>query len=878
MNRPTSFPHRSPDTSPAAARAALSRLARLATTALRARSGIALSREAGQPAISQGSTCAEAVVDSDAVHALLAQGRRIVVRDTQQLSEGDERRIAQALGARALVGVPFSEPSRGRSGMVVVCDSVPRDWDPIDVGLIEELAHGALSQWALLEEIEERQRREEELRLIQSLTEAIFAAPDVETAVRIALQKVCEFTDWEYGEAWLPDERNERLVPARAWFAAKDDRFSRASLAFSFARGEGIPGRVWEQQRPLWERDLSTAVAYRRTELAAASGVFAGVGIPVVLEGVVVAVLVFHASSLGEEDHRLTDLISTVASQLGGVFRAKQADDARREADRRLRGIFDATYQFVGLLSPEGIVVEANRTALRFAGVDREDVLGRPFAETPWWTDPVARAQIEDGIRRAASGEFVKFETTHDAGGHRMVVDFSLSPVADDHGNVVFLIPEGRDITDRREAEERLRISERRFAGILALAADAIVSIDRAQRISLFNGAAERMFGFSAEEAIGQPLDILLPDDVREFHSAYVNGFVASAAPARWMSERGEIRGRRKNGELFPAEATISRLHLGDETVSTVVLRDVTERKKAERALESAQRHLSSIIADAADGIVEMNLAGAVTLANPAALAMLGLSDEELYGRSFHELVHHSWPDGSTLAACDAPFMKAIREDITVRTEQHVFWRRNGSAFPVEYSCKLHGDPDDRQGVVLTFRDISERKRDEVALRNQALRDELTGLHNRRGFMLLAQQCVSAFRRTDDPFMLLYIDLDEFKEINDDWGHPVGDEALVDVANLLKKTFRESDVVGRFGGDEFTVLAMCGRSDSEEKIRARLNAAVDAHNAQSTRPYRLALSVGVCRYDEHSAPDLVEMMTQADRALLEVKRARKSGR
>lgn len=248
MHRPSPFARRAPEASPAPALAALSRLARLATTALRARSGIALSREAGQPAISQGSTCAEAVVDSDAVQALLALGRRVVVRDTQQLSEGDERRIAQALGARALVGVPFSEPSRGRSGMVVVCDSVPRDWDPIDVGLIEELAHGALIRWALLEEIEERERREEELRLIQSLTEAIFAAPDVETAVRIALQKVCEFTGWEYGEAWLPDERNERLVPARAWFAAKDDRFSRASLAFSFARGEGIPGRVWERQ------------------------------------------------------------------------------------------------------------------------------------------------------------------------------------------------------------------------------------------------------------------------------------------------------------------------------------------------------------------------------------------------------------------------------------------------------------------------------------------------------------------------------------------------------------------------------------------------------------------------------------------------------
>ncbi|HWV37577.1 MAG TPA: diguanylate cyclase [Vulgatibacter sp.] len=748
MNRPISLRSGSPEAIGSPARAALLRLTHLASATMRAKGAVAISRDGGQPPISE-STGLETSALREAHDALLGLGRRVVVRDVRELRDGPERKVAELLGARALLSAPFFEPSRSRTGIVLVHDSVPREWAPDDVGLIEELAHGALSRWALLEEIEARERREAELRLLQSLTEAIFAAPNVASAIWTVLHEICEFTGWKYGEAWLPDAQGERLVPAQSWFAADDDHFLERSRDFSFERGVGLPGRVWELRRPIWEQDLSTAASYLRTELAAASGVSAGVGIPVIFDGVVTAVLVFHASSLGEEDHRLTQLISTVASQLGGVIRAKRADDARREADRRLRAVFDATFQFIGLLSPDGILLDVNQTALRFAGVDRKSVLGRPFAETPWWSRNASKELLEAGIRRAAAGEVVRFEAVHEVGSDKVVVDFSLSPVRDETGEVAFLIPEGRD---------------------------------------------------------------------------------------------------------------------------------VTERKRAERALQAAQQHLLSIIADAADGIVELDLEGNVILANPAALAMLERSTDEIYGRSFFELVHHSRADGSPLAVADAPLSMAIREDITVRTDEHVFWRGDGSSFPVEYSCTLHGDLDERKGVVLTFRDISERKRSEVALQDLALRDELTGLHNRRGFMLIGRQGLKIARRSDERVMLLYMDLDEFKKINDTLGHPVGDEALIDVSTLLRKTFRDSDAIARLGGDEFTVLAMCSASDSEESIRGRLDAAIAKHNAEAGRPYRLSLSIGTSYYDNRRDPTLDEMMAEADAALLREKRAKKTAR
>ncbi len=124
----------------------------------------------------------------------------------------------------------------------------------------------------------------------------------------------------------------------------------------------------------------------------------------------------------------------------------------------RLRALFDHTFGFIGLLSPEGLLLDANRTALDFVGATREEVVGRPFWETPWWThSPALQQQLREAIERASRGTFVRYEATHrGADGRMLVVDFTLSPVRDDTGAVVYIVPEGRDITDRK-ALERMR-------------------------------------------------------------------------------------------------------------------------------------------------------------------------------------------------------------------------------------------------------------------------------------------------------------------------------------------------------------------------------------------------------------------------------------
>jgi diguanylate cyclase (GGDEF)-like protein/PAS domain S-box-containing protein len=197
--------------------------------------------------------------------------------------------------------------------------------------------------------------------------------------------------------------------------------------------------------------------------------------------------------------------------------------------------------------------------------------------------------------------------------------------------------------------------------------------------------------------------------------------------------------------------------------------------------------------------------------------------------------------------------------------------RKDGKAIFVEISVTAtvyQGEP----ATFAYFRDISERKKMEEKLRMMSIADELTGIYNRRGFLALSEQQLKWAERERRSVELFFIDLDCLKWINDTLGHKEGDRALKDVATLLRRTFRKSDIVGRMGGDEFAVLAINGAHGNRESPVKRLRATLDNHNRSKTGGYDLSLSVGIASSNSANPPSLDELIARADAAMYEEKR------
>ncbi|MFP2902324.1 PAS domain S-box protein, partial [Corallococcus sp. 4LFB] len=190
----------------------------------------------------------------------------------------------------------------------------------------------------------------------------------------------------------------------------------------------------------------------------------------------------------------------------------------------------------------------------------------------------------------------------------------------------------------QRRTEQSLRLSQARFGGIVTHAADAIISIDAAQRIILFNASAERIFGYPASEVLGQPLDVLLPENLREVHARHVRNFVRGPVTSRHMGERLPILGQRKDGERFPAEASISKLSVDGTLLLTVILRDISARRRAEDLLRLSEERFRTAFEGAPVGMALVDLDGRFLLVNAALCELVGYSREELLSRSFQEL------------------------------------------------------------------------------------------------------------------------------------------------------------------------------------------------------------------------------------------------
>jgi PAS domain S-box-containing protein len=378
----------------------------------------------------------------------------------------------------------------------------------------------------------------------------------------------------------------------------------------------------------------------------------------------------------------------------------KKAELALEQELLRSKTFFNTSMDGVVVMDRLGKVLEASPSFARMLGYTQEEILNISVFD---WDAQWTKAELQ--VMLTLEEIIPLFETRHRRkDGSEYDVEISWNRV-EVEGEMIHLCI-CRDITERKQAEIDLQISQARFAGILEIASDAIISIHSNQQITLFNKGAERIFGYAAEEVLGKPLAMLMPSRLADAHDQHVSHYAQNGGSARQMAERGAIFGRRKDGTEFPAEASISKIEIDGEIIFTTFLRDITARQQAEEALRYQKEMFQTIVDHIPVMIGLFNKQGKMELLNPEFEKILGWSLED-------------WQQKDILAECypDSVYCQSVLEhmlsatgkwkDLTTRTASGQQLETSWAHVPLSSGYFL--------GI---GQDISDRKQKELALQH----------------------------------------------------------------------------------------------------------------------------------------------------------------
>ena len=557
-------------------------------------------------------------------------------------------------------------------------------------------------------------------------------------------------------------------------------------------------------------------------------------------------------------------------------------------------------------------------------GLDTRDLIGK----TPYDVVPLERAEpVANRYRRTLRGEVQEFEVKR---GDRTFAVTAV-PVRHECGVIIAGMTVVYDVTAHKRVQEVLREQTLVFQSTLEHMREGVVMVNTQGEFAVFNQAAKALLG-------PPPRSHEIADTLanwRFFQSDGVTPMSTSEEPLG-KALRGEATFPtdvvlRTGDDTPPLHLHVTVDPIIDEhnmLVGTVaVMHDVTAQRSAELSAraQSASVELLQAIAEAANTAHNTRDAfqatldrlcafmswpvGHVYLVHGTVLKTSGWWHDDDPARfagfrartSAMEFTLDVGMIGQVLGSGLATWLSDLSDKSAfMRSDSAVQAGLNsGFAFPVliedevvavlEFYSERREDADLRllsmmANIGTQLGRVVERERARKAaeeraeaIRSQSIRDELTGLYNRRGFLELARQQLRIAQREARSALLFFVDLNGMKQINDELGHDEGDRALCDTADVLRETFRISDVVSRLGGDEFVALMLDGNVSQIEVIAGRIRQAMAERNAQGLRRYRLSASVGASPYDALQGQTIEALLAQADTLMYEQKRARRAG-
>jgi len=408
-----------------------------------------------------------------------------------------------------------------------------------------------------------------------------------------------------------------------------------------------------------------------------------------------------------------------------------------------------------------------------------------------------------------------------------------------------------------REISRELLAANRHLKVVLNNMSEGIVELAADHRIIFANPAAAKLAGISQER--------LLALDFTQFFSEKDKSRIVD------LLEHDDSVPRQINDNdpvvLNKQQVAVTFLPVQDRESRTyvVILKDISQTKIAEKRLRETKEYLHSIFHSVLAGIIVIDAETKIIIdANPRALQLFGIAKSDMLQRACNELIC-SAGEGQCPILDGGADAHQTTQAVTRGNGDQIHLLKSATA------CMIN----EKRYIVASFLDISEQKKLEQKLHSLSITDELTGLLNRRGFMMMAKKQLRIADRNQGKLFLIFADLDNLKWVNDTYGHDIGDLLLVKVAKILS-SFRRSDIIARLGGDEFAIL-LSDSSDSggEKKLAARFEQLLQEENQKNELAFAIGLSFGVVAYDKYKPCQIDELIAKADKLMYLSKKKKK---
>ncbi len=404
----------------------------------------------------------------------------------------------------------------------------------------------------------------EELHLLQSLMQAIGEAPNFHSALRMALRQVCELTNWDYGEAWLPRPGNTSLAWGSAWYRNTPnwEWFKQARENLVVPINTVLPGRVWKSLQPELIENLSsqTDVALGDTQLIKEAGFQAGLAVPILLGDRLLAVLTFFIAQSDPANREWLKRLNFVATQLGLAVKCKQLEEELHQQNDFSNALIETSAALFVAIDGQGQTIMMNQGFLKALGYTLDEVLGKDFLST--FVPEVSRQPLAKAFKQFIRAKKLTVKETHvlTKDGRELLVEWRGKPIFKPSRKLDFFFVVGIDITQRRRAEQETA----RLASFPLLTPNPIVEIDLAGRVSYLNPEAMRLLP-----------DLLYGDTEHPFLAEMLS-------MATVVQRAGSLRREVKMGEVYYEQV----LHYVPEIECIRIYAfDISDRKQAEQQL-----------------------------------------------------------------------------------------------------------------------------------------------------------------------------------------------------------------------------------------------------------------------------------------------------